>query len=212
MLFNRSALATYYIDLTPPSPRAARRIGAPLARVAPDNEPGRWPKTQTRKGRKMEVTITIKHAENYDTLDEAIVSEIDSDSTPTSLVEIGMPESPVYVDSENTPIQSAGATLDDVIDWLHGAGRLPCQVYYSGRLYTIASPADYDPGAEGWGWITDSEDVEVDIEWPDELPHDSCMSYDLDALKRLVAWARECDAEIDGNLRKMAQDVIDAFA
>ena len=160
----------------------------------------------------MAVTITIEHAEKYDTLDDAIVSEIDSDSTPTSLVEIGMPESPVYVDSENTPIQSAGATLDDVIDWLHGDGRLPCQVYYSGRLYTIASPADYDPGAEGWGWITDSEDVEVDIEWPDELPTDGCQSYDLDALKRLVTWARECDAEIDGNLRKMAQDVIDAFA
>jgi len=97
-----------------------------------------------------------------------------------------------------------------VCAWLHTAGKLPCRIYDGTSLYTLSDPADYDPEDTDWTWIDEFEEVEIEIEWPEDLP--SSGGYDVHGLRRLAEWAKKTGNAIDENLKKQAQDVLNALS
>jgi len=144
----------------------------------------------------MDITLTIDDAAKHTEIQDAIADHLGEDYWR---IDIRMPEHPVYVDGESTPLQSANTSYEDVVQWLHGEGGAPSTIY-DGNWQT--GVVDDDLRIE---W----EDIDLEIEMPDELPgHD----YDMDDLHRLIEWASDGNVEVDSDtLRAQAQAVLDAL-
>ena len=154
------------------------------------------------------VTLTHDDARQYDDYREAIAAHLAQDDCWH--IDIGMPEQPIYIDGQSTPLQSAGHGLADALRWQvadAGGGYYPETVYGGGTVYDVHVDEDDEDGDTIT--LTDA-DLEVNIDWPEDIGE---ADADADNIVRLAAWAAALEIGPEGSevLARRCREIADAL-